>query len=244
MSDQQVIKHNSIHEAIAAVMSEVGYVRKQRASGLNYSFAGETALIEALRPAMVAHGIYCYAFACDSVERDEYTTAKGSQMFRTTLRMTVRYQNANGDPNDYIDTQAYGEGADTGDKSLSKAMTGAYKYSLRETFCLETGDDPDKYPSEPVKHTISHSITTPKPETKPINDTVQLHEKAEIGMPLDLAEAETNSKGELYVNIDTETLTRMVNTMAKLLKKPETTAEQAEDYNRKIAAAKAIIASR
>jgi hypothetical protein len=34
-----------------------------------------------------------------------------------------------------------------GDKATAKAMTGAYKYALRQTFCIETGDDPDKDPS-------------------------------------------------------------------------------------------------
>ena len=112
------------------------------------------------------------------------------------------------------------------------------RYALASVLGLYADEDCDG--NAPV----SHSITAPKPETKPVNDTVQLHEKGEITMPLDLAESETNSKGELYINIDTETLTHMVNTMAKMLKKPETTAEQAEKYNRKIAAAKAIIASR
>lgn len=238
MSEQQ---HENVFQAINAIMSEVGYVKKQRAANLNYSYAGEAALIEAVRPAMVFHGVFCYVSNYDNVMQSEYTTTKGSSMTRTTLRATVRFQHESGS---FIDVQSVGEGADSGDKSLNKAMTGAYKYALRQTFCIETGDDPDKYPSEPVKQPISHSITTPKPEVKVEVSPVQLHETAQISMPLDLAEAETNSKGELYVNIDTDTLTHMINTMVKMLKKPETTAEQAEEYNRKIAAAKAIIASR
>jgi hypothetical protein len=55
----------------------------------------------------------------------------------------------------YIDIQTTGEGADSGDKSSNKAMTGGYKYALRQVFCIETGDDPDKYPSE--------ERVTPKP---------------------------------------------------------------------------------
>ncbi len=238
MSEQQ---HENVFQAINAIMSEVGYVKKQRAANLNYSYAGEAALIEAVRPAMVSHGVFCYATSYDNVVQSEYTTTKGSAMTRTTLRATVRFQHESGS---FIDVQSVGEGADSGDKSLNKAMTGAYKYALRQTFCIETGDDPDKYPSEQVKQPVSHSITPAKVTPEPVNDTVQLHEIAQIGMPLDLAESETNSKGELYINIDTETLTHMVNTMVKMLKKPETTAEQAEEYNRKIAAARAIIASR
>ena len=39
-----------------------------------------------------------------------------------------------------------GEGSDTGDKASNKALTGAYKYALRQTFCIETGDDPASTP--------------------------------------------------------------------------------------------------
>ena len=224
-------KHVNIHEAINAVMQEVGYVQKQRTAGLNYSYAGEAALIEALRPVMVAHGIYCYPVGYDNLAQTEYMTKNGAPMTRTTLRATFRFQHSD----TFVDAQIYGESADSGDKSVNKAMTDAYKYVLRQTFCIETGDDPDNFASQPKTYAntpVSHSSPTPKVIQKPAE------------MPLDLAESETNSKGELYINIDTETLTHMVNTMAKMLKKPETTAEQAEEYNRKIAAAKAIIASR
>lgn len=235
MSEQQ---HENIFQAINAIMSEVGYVKKQRAAALNYSYAGEAALIEAVRPAMVSHGVFCYVSNYDNVTQSEYTTSKGSSMTRTTLRATVRFQHESGS---FIDVQSVGEGADSGDKSLNKAMTGAYKYALRQTFCIETGDDPDKYPSEPAKQPISHSVTTTKVIPTPEGTNVQLHEKTE--MPLDLAEAETTSDGELYVNIPTEKLNHMINAMVKKLKEG-CDAEKAEEYNRKIGAARAIIASR
>ena len=46
-------------------------------------------------------------------------------------------------PGSSITVQAVGEGADAGDKASYKAATGLYKYALRQTFCIETGDDPD-----------------------------------------------------------------------------------------------------
>jgi hypothetical protein len=36
-----------------------------------------------------------------------------------------------------------GEGADSGDKAPYKAMTGALKYALLQSFLLATGDDPE-----------------------------------------------------------------------------------------------------
>lgn len=40
-----------------------------------------------------------------------------------------------------------GEGADTQDKGVGKAMTYAYKYMLLRTFAIPTGEDPDKISS-------------------------------------------------------------------------------------------------
>ena len=135
-----------IHEAIHAVMQEVGYVQKTRGQALGYSYASESALIEALRPEMVKQGIYCYVSGIRDVVREEYTTSRGANMNSTRLVATLRFVHAASGT--HIDTEAVGEGADSGDKSANKASTGAYKYCLRQTFCIETGDDPDGHASQ------------------------------------------------------------------------------------------------
>lgn len=135
----------TIHEAINKVMDEVGYVKKSKAANLNYSFAGEAALIAALRPAMVENGIYMSVSKVNNITRENYTTAKGTAMVNTVIHATVKFTHTSGES---IEVDAVGEGSDSGDKSANKAMTGLYKYALRQTFCIETGDDPDKYASE------------------------------------------------------------------------------------------------
>ncbi len=140
------MEHKNIHEAIAAVMAEVGYVKKEQSGNLKYTYAGEAGLIEALRPAMVRHGIYCHVLQVTDVQRERYKTSGGTEMVLTRLVATVRYSHAPSAT--WVEAQAVGEGADPGDKSASKALTGAYKYTLRETFCIETGDDPDREASE------------------------------------------------------------------------------------------------
>ena len=139
---------SNIHEAVNAVMQEVGYVKKSRSNGLNYSYAGEAALIAALRPAMVEQGIYMHVQDV-TFTRENYTTAKGTAMVNTVARAVIRFTHA--PSGTFIDVAALGEGSDAGDKSANKAMTGLYKYAMRQTFCIETGDDPDKYASEERK---------------------------------------------------------------------------------------------
>src|SRR3990167_199841 len=138
--------NKNIHEAIHAVMQEVGYVKKERAANLNYSFAGEAALIAALRPSMVEHGIYMHVLEIKDVQREQYTTARGTAMVNTVISAIVRFIHAPSGTS--IDVAATGEGSDAGDKSANKAMTGLFKYAIRQTYMIETGDDPDKQASE------------------------------------------------------------------------------------------------
>ena len=139
-------EEKNIHEAILAVMKEVGYVQKKRAVGLNYSYAGEAALIEAIRPSMIEHGIYLHSTEITKVNRENYVTAKGTAMANTLVQAVWRFEHAPSAT--FIDVPTLGEGADSGDKSANKASTGSYKYALRQTFCIETGDDPDDFSSE------------------------------------------------------------------------------------------------
>lgn len=134
----------NVSEAILAVMRQVGYVQKEHTAGLNYSFAGEAALIRAIRPAMVQEGLIVHVV---DIEKEIGTILVGKDdrqraMSRAIVHLTVRFLHA--PSSTHLDVEAAGEGMDTGDKALNKAMTGALKYALRQTFLIETGDDPDK----------------------------------------------------------------------------------------------------
>jgi len=149
-------EHKNIHEAILAIYKEVGYVQKQSSQNLNYTFAGEGAFIRELRPAMIEHGVTVSVFQMDNLVQEHYITGKfDTKMVRSTAHGIVRFTHVSGT---FIDVQSYGEGSDAGDKSLNKAMTDLYKYALRQTFMIETGDDPDKDAEDGGNH---------KPQTKP-----------------------------------------------------------------------------
>lgn len=132
--------------AINTVMHAVGYVQKQRASGLNYSFAGEAALIAALRPAMVENGLTLVPVGMTILFSEGFSNTKGTLMHHVRVGATYRLSHA--PTGEREDLYAIGEAIDAGDKACNKAMTGAYKYALRQGFMIETGDDPDENPSE------------------------------------------------------------------------------------------------
>lgn len=131
----------NVYTAVIAVMGQVGYVQKKMSPGLRYSFAGEAALIKAIRPAMVAEGLFCYVEELTEVENREYLSTNGTQMVNVTMTGYVRFVHAPSGTSFRV--SARGEGSDSGDKANNKAMTGLLKYGLRQTFLIETGDDPD-----------------------------------------------------------------------------------------------------
>ena len=133
----------NIYTAINAVMGQVGYVKKQRSPNLNYSYAGEAALISALRPEMYEQGILMFVEEVTDVTTREYQSNKGNTMVNVALTARIRFLHAPSETS--ILVTARGEGMDCGDKANNKAMTCAYKYAMRQTFMIETGDDPDRF---------------------------------------------------------------------------------------------------
>lgn len=132
-------------KAIIRVMNEVPYVQKQKVAGLNYSFAGEAALIESLHPAMVRNGLAIVPVGAEIIDRDLFTTKSGSVMRHVLGVFSYKLVHTSGE---FVMLQTVGEANDTGDKAANKAMTAAYKYALRQAFNIETGDDPDRHSSQ------------------------------------------------------------------------------------------------
>ncbi len=147
----------SITKALHEVMTKVGYVQKKNRNDFHkYNYAGEGALLEVLRPAMVEAGLILIPSIIDQSIVDEYGN--------TSVRIAYTLAHTSGDvwPEKII---AVGTGNDKnskggiGDKGTYKAITGANKYLLFKLFQIETGDDPE---------TTEEEVTPPaKTEAKP-----------------------------------------------------------------------------
>ena len=58
-------------------------------------------------------------------------------------RAVMNYRFVDARSGEELSVRVAGEGADAGDKAPYKAMTGALKYALLQSFLLSTGDDPE-----------------------------------------------------------------------------------------------------
>jgi hypothetical protein len=130
-----------VFEAINRVMFDVEYIQKTKSAGLKYSFANESSIVEAVRPAMVREGIVMFCSGISNLVVREYTSSNGAQMVNTGADYEWVYRHFPSGT-DFV-TVAHGEASDSSDKSSNKAMTASKKYSMLTTFLLATGDDPD-----------------------------------------------------------------------------------------------------
>jgi hypothetical protein len=129
----------SVVEALSAVMQDVQAVRKgDRNTTQNFNFRGIDSVINAVGPALRAHGVVAVPVAVSS-HFEQYETRSGTSMRNTVLTITWRFYGPGGD---YIDAQTMGEASDAGDKSVPKAHSVAYRTLLLQALCIPT-DEPD-----------------------------------------------------------------------------------------------------
>lgn len=145
MSETELKAQVALQEAILEVYEAVGYVQKQRASGLNYTIATEADFIAVLRPAMVKAGLTIHCESYNIAKDETFTTKSGGTSRRIVVEAKFVVTHKGGG---IRRVSSIGEANDSGDKASPKAQTIAQKYALRQLFLIETGDDPDVVPAE------------------------------------------------------------------------------------------------
>ena len=135
----------TVDEAWAQVMCSVQRVGKSDTAdmgrGGSYKFRGVDAVVDAVGPALRAHGVTVLPKKIRKVVTSEYETRNGGRM--VNREVTVVWQ-VRGPAGDTFTGESVGEAADSGDKSLSKAQSVAYRVFLLQALCIPTGDrDPD-----------------------------------------------------------------------------------------------------
>ncbi len=135
-----------IHQKILNVMSSVKYMPKDgnvklKTGGYKYLSAEE--IVKNIRAEMIKQGLIIWPVSC-----------RTDEVGQTQKDITMTYRILAVEDGSFINVQVTGGGHDSMDKKSYKAMTGAYKYALRQTFMIETGkDDPDKTPSSKGRDT-------------------------------------------------------------------------------------------
>jgi len=127
---------------IIAVMGEIESVSKKGTNvAQHYKYASEADVVEVVRAALIKHRLVVIPSVVNQMSVEIGATQAGNKWRLTEI--TVKYTWIDADSGESIETLICGQGVDTGDKGVYKAMTGANKYALLKTFQLPTDDDPE-----------------------------------------------------------------------------------------------------
>ena len=124
-----------IYEAISNVMRDVGIVGKNNFNQIQkYKFRSIDDVMNALNPAMVKNHVFVSPTILDQ-KRSERESTKGGVLIYSVV--TVRYTFYTDDGSS-VEATVVGEAMDSGDKSMNKAMSAAFKYACFQVFCIPT----------------------------------------------------------------------------------------------------------
>lgn len=126
---------------ILAIQSEITSIAKNgRNDFQNYDYATERDFVATLKPLLEKHGVIVIPEIAAPPSIVE--SGKDGKSKLTTILMKFKLINVD-DPEDYYYSLVGGQGQDAGDKGIYKAITGAKKYFIANTFMIPTGDDPE-----------------------------------------------------------------------------------------------------
>lgn len=144
----------NIYKAIGEVMKDVGAVGKDSKNPQQgYRYRGIDAVMNALQPAMIKHGIFVVPSVMEE-HREERQTSRGGLLIYSVLKIKYTFYAEDGTS---IEAIVIGEGMDSGDKATNKALSVGFKYACFQVFCIPTEEmiDPEVDSPEPTPKMIS-----------------------------------------------------------------------------------------
>lgn len=181
----------NIYEKLSAISNELSTVAKNLEVGYGknkYKAVGEADVLKAVKPLEAKYKVYSYPYSRSIIESGqiESVTVDGVVKKQLFERIETVYRFVNLEKVDeYVDITTYGDGIDSQDKSVGKAMTYGDKYALLKAYKIVTGDDPDQNASEDLKGS----------KTKPVLDKRLLKQCEDLN--IDLAKVATYYKKDV-----------------------------------------------
>lgn len=146
----------NIYQKILEVMKNIEYLNKDDAvafGNTKYKAMSEEKVTMTVRKELIKQGLVVFPVEQTVFKEGNITTTN------TTYKM-VNTEN----PDEFIFLASSGQGSDTQDKGVGKAMTYSFKYMLLRTFAIPTGEDPDKVASAQIDY--EEALTRKKAELK------------------------------------------------------------------------------
>ncbi|OQW34542.1 MAG: hypothetical protein A4E20_11010 [Nitrospira sp. SG-bin2] len=151
----------SVYGAWSKVMEDVQGIGKDGVNttpGQNYRFRGIDAVMNAVGPALRAHGVVVVPRVLSETS-ERYESKNGAKMVNRIVEVEYTVYGPNGD---HFSGASYGEAADSGDKGITKAQSVAYRTFLLQGLTIPTDEpDPDASTHERGSHDRRHQEAQP-----------------------------------------------------------------------------------
>jgi hypothetical protein len=147
----------NLREKFAEVRRRLGYVQKRGHNERhNYSYVMAADLAGSVGDILAELGVVMIP----QLQSISTEPPRGSS--ERIARIVMNYRFVDARSGEELTVRVAGEGADAGDKAPYKAMTGALKYALLQSFLLATGDDPEDERGESRPALGSERVITPE----------------------------------------------------------------------------------
>ena len=138
-----------IFGALCDIMADVGVIGKDKKNKQqDYNFRGIDDVYNELHSLMAKHRVFTTTEVLTE-KREERPSKSGGVLIYSILTIKFTFYAEDGS---FVESVVVGEGMDSGDKSVNKAMAVAHKYALLQIFCVPTSEpkDPEHDSPEPA----------------------------------------------------------------------------------------------
>lgn len=132
----------NIYQKMLEVMKSIEYLNKDdrvEYKSTKYKAMSEEKVTTTVRKELIKQGLVVFPI-------EQSVSQNGTITTTNTVYKMVNTEN----PEEFVILASSGQGADTQDKGVGKAMTYSFKYMLLRTFAIPTGEDPDKISSDQI----------------------------------------------------------------------------------------------
>lgn len=146
-----------VYAAISAITADIartGIAKSSVNTAEQYAYRSIDDVCAKLAPLLAQHRL-CILPRVLERSCEEVTSSDGSVLLRVALRVAFDLVSARDGSSHVIET--YGEAVDGGDKATAKAMSGAYKHAVLQTFCVPVQGSDD---AEATTHRLKAGTDT------------------------------------------------------------------------------------
>ena len=123
------------------VMQECSHIEKNGVNSFHkYKYATSADVMQKVNAALTKYGIASFV-SPSLINLQDVTTIKGNIEHLATVEVEIKLVDR--DSGEEVILKGLGNGQDSGDKAIAKALTSAMKYAYMMSLAISTGDDPE-----------------------------------------------------------------------------------------------------